>query len=110
MSQARSPVSHGGDLLDGDALVVGVGLQRVARAVVDGGDAERAEKRATSVQPYLGFASAADRREELLRERGIEAGARAVGPVDDGDLVVAEQLVHVLDRLVASCGSARSGS
>ena len=70
----------------------------------------RAEKRATSVQPYLGFGLAADRGDELLRERGVEARARALREVDDLDVEAGEQLAHVRDRLVAAAARARSGS
>ena len=117
-----SPVSAGGggqpgpeavlalrDLAEGDALVVGVGLERVAWAVVDGGDAEGRE--AGDIRPaVLGPGLAADRREELpgragrrapggRRRRNRRPSARSRGTARAGGRSPPRR-----------CGSARTGS
>ena len=82
------------DVLDRHALVVGVGESGVTGSVVDGRDAEGREPR--DIGPaVLGAGFAADRRDEPLRERIVEAGPRAVRQVGEGHVVAAEQFAHV---------------
>src|SRR5690606_13040434 len=88
------------DLRDVDALVVSVGSQGVAWAVVDRRDAEGREAR--DVGPaVLGERLAADGSEELPRERSIETGSRALREIGDDELDTGERLAQVVDGLLA---------
>ena len=74
-------------------------LERVARTVVDGRDAQGREAR--DIRPtVLGARRAADGTKKLLSERGIESWARARREVGDLDLVSSENLPQVRDGIV----------
>ena len=116
-SRSTFSVSHrasarrlaGRDLGDRHPLVVGVREHRIARTEVDGRDAQGREAR--DIRPaVLGSRLAADRRDELLGERGIESGTGALSEIDDGEVESGEQFAQVLDGLRRPCGSARIGS
>ena len=75
-------------------LVLLVGEHRVAGAEVDGGDAEPGELR--DVGPAeLGVDLAADRLDERLGGRAVEAGQRAGGEVGHRDPVALEEVSDV---------------
>src|SRR5690606_12109759 len=85
--------------------VVGVRLQRVAGAIVDGGDAEGGEPRDIR-PPVFWLRLPADRSQETGRHRSCQTGTRTLRLVDDRDVESIENLPQValsVIRRLAGC-------